>query len=418
MHVAFFRRQAGRFQRRREGGLAILRAAPDLAFVRGVERGGVHRLHRGVVLVGVVVDRLDLPGGAGDRRLRVAVLVADIGRLRGVEALGQPFGDRFAGDFGVLAFVPDDRQRVERGLGVPPGVGDDGNRGVADLDHLLDALHARDLGFVKALQLAAEHRAVLDRGIEHARQFDVDAVDHRAGGLVGGIEPQHRLAGDLPVLGVLQLDVGRRLELCGGLHHLAVGRGPARGRMGDDAVGRGAFRGRHLPFIGGGLDQHHARGGAALAHIILRAADAAAAAGREIAPRALAGDALAGGRKFGRDLRPVAFEFFGDQLGQTGERALAHLRAGDADHDGIIGPDHHPGVDFRRTVGGAHHGGSAERKIEAERQSGARSGGADHEGAAVELGHHMLIHGCPLMPLPRHGSPRAPARRCRSGRCW
>ena len=61
-----------------------------------------------------------------------------------------------ARDFGVLAFVPDDRQRIERGLGVPPGVGDDGDRGVADLHHLLDAFHVGDLGFVVALQLAAE----------------------------------------------------------------------------------------------------------------------------------------------------------------------------------------------------------------------------------------------------------------------
>ena len=83
---------------------------------------------------------------------------------------------------------------VERGLGVPPGVGDDGDGVVADLHHLLDALHARDLGFVEALQLAAEHRAVLDRGVEHSRQLDVDAVDHLAGGLVDGVEPLDALA--------------------------------------------------------------------------------------------------------------------------------------------------------------------------------------------------------------------------------
>ena len=165
--------------------------------------------------------------------------------------------------------------------------------------------------------------------------------------------------------------------------------------MRDDAVGGGAFRGRHLPFIGRGLDQHHARGGAALADIFLRGADAAAAAGREIAPGALAGDALAGRRIFGRDLRPVAFEFFGDELGEAGERALAHLRARDADHDGVVGPDHDPGVDFRRAVGGADHGRAAEGNVEAEREAGADGGGADHEGAAVESGRDVLVHGRP-----------------------
>ncbi len=127
VHLAFFGRQSRRFQRSGKRRFAVLRAAPDLAFVRCIERRGVHRLHGRVVLVGIVVDRFDLLDGAGNRSLGVAVLVADVGRLGVVEALGQPFGDRLAGDLGVLAFVPDDRQRIERGLGVPPGIGDDGD---------------------------------------------------------------------------------------------------------------------------------------------------------------------------------------------------------------------------------------------------------------------------------------------------
>ena len=45
--------------------------------------------------------------------------------------------------------------------------------------------------------------------------------------------------------------------------------------------------------------EHDARGGAALADVLVRLADAAAAAGGERAPHALAGDALAGRRVFG-----------------------------------------------------------------------------------------------------------------------
>ena len=124
VNLAFFGRQTRGFQHRGERRFAVLRSGPDLALVRGIKRGGVQRLHRGVVLVRIIVDRLDLLGGARDRGLGVAVLVADKGRLRIVEALGQPLGDRRAGDLGVVAFVPHDRQRIERGLGVPPGVGD------------------------------------------------------------------------------------------------------------------------------------------------------------------------------------------------------------------------------------------------------------------------------------------------------
>jgi hypothetical protein len=39
---------------------------------------------------------------------------------------------------------------------------------------------------------------------------------------------------------------------------------------------------------------------------------------------------------------PVAFEFFGDQLGEAGERTLAHFGARDADHAGIVRLDRDP----------------------------------------------------------------------------
>ena len=86
---------------------------------------------------------------------------------------------------------------------MPPGVGNDRDSVIVDLYHFLDALHARDFGFVEAFQFAAEHRAVLDCRVQHPRQFDVDAIGHLASGLVRGIEPFERFAGKLPVLWIL-----------------------------------------------------------------------------------------------------------------------------------------------------------------------------------------------------------------------
>ena len=60
---------------------------------------------------------------------------------------------------------------------------------------------------------------------------------------------------------------------------------------------------------------------------------------------------------------------------------------------------------------------------QAEREAAAERGGADDEGTAVELGSVERSSGTKFMAglltrSPRRGWPRAPAGRCRSGRCW
>ena len=138
----------------------------------------------------------------------------------------------------------------------------------------------------------------------------------------------------------------------------------------------------------------------------------------------LRADVLAGGRKFGRDLRPVAFQLLGDELREAGQRALAHLRAGDADHHRVVRPDHDPGVDLRRGVrrravpaasapsNGTRKPSDSPPPIAAE---------PSEKRAAVErigCGHRRVMVPPPVTPWRRRGSPRAPADRCRSGRYW
>jgi len=151
--------------------------------------------------------------------------------------------------------------------------------------------------------------------------------------------------------------------------------------MRNHAVGGGAFRDRHIPLVGRGLNQHLAGGGASLAQVILRGANADAAAGIETAPDALAGDTLTGRRIFGRHLRPIAFEFFRHQLRETGQRALPHFRTSDTNDHGVVWPDHHPGIDFRRTVRRADHGRAAKRKVKTDRKPAAN--GCEDKGAAI-----------------------------------
>ena len=112
----------------------------------------------------------------------------------------------------------------------------------------------------------------------------------------------------------------------------------------------------------------------------------------EKSPDALPFHALARGRVFGGHLRPVALEFLGDQLREARQRALPHLGARDADDDGVVGPDHDPGVDLGRAVGG-ERGRRTEGQLQAEGEAAADRGGADEELAARDLGRIEGHHG-------------------------
>ena len=352
------------------------------------------------------VDRLDLFRRALDRLGRVAVLPRAVGGARG-QTLLEVLGDGRVRLRCSRALVPDDRQRIERRFRPPPGIGDHGDAGVLHLHDLAHAGHAGDLRLVVALQLAAEHRAILDRGAQHARQLDVDGVHLAAVELVRGIEPLQRLARDGPVLRILELDaLGiRRLDLGGRRSDLAVAYRSLCCRMGDDAVRDLELADRHLPLIGRRLEQHHARGRAAATDIVLRGADAATAARAHVAPGALARKIGAGGDLLGRHLLPVALELLGDELGEAGNRALAHLGTRNADHAGVVGLDGDPYVEFGAAIGGdalRHCRAEPGRQVEPERESPSGGGGADDEFAARKLRGFVaddLVHDGPLQVL-------------------
>ncbi len=223
------------------------------------------------------------------------------------------------------------------------------------------------------------HRTGVHGRDQHAGHGEVDAVELLAGDLVDGVEPLQRLAGDRPVLRILELHFLRRLELGRRRGDGAIGGLLARA-VGDDAVGGGAFARRHLPVGRGRCDQHLAGHGAALADILVAFTDAAAAAGREILPDAVALQVLARGRILPGDFGPVAIQLFGDELGEAGQRALSHLRARDADHHLVVGMDHHPGVDLLNLRGMGRHEGNGK----AQREAASDGSAAHQEAPSVE----------------------------------
>ena len=247
---ALLQRQPGLFRKRRQRRLAVLRRHPHLGAIRRHLDGAIHRFHRRVGEKRRAVHRFDFLRRARDRFRRVAFLPERVGG-GSRQALLQVLGDGRARLRCVGPFVPDDRQRVERGLRMPPRIGDDGDGRVVDLDDAAHAGPAGDLRLVVASELAAEHRALLDRGTEHAGLLDVDRVHETAVQLRCGVQPLDRLAGDLPFLRILERDGLRirRSDLGRRGSDLAVARRSLRRRMRDHAVAHADLADRHLPLI-------------------------------------------------------------------------------------------------------------------------------------------------------------------------
>ena len=294
---------------------------------------------------------------------------------------------------GVGAFVPLQFQGVQCRFGTPPGVGHHRHRAVIDTNDLLYAGALQHRSVVKRFQLAAKHRAIHHRGIQHAWHGDIHAVNQFSCGFFDGIQPGQPFAGNLPVFRVFEFDLGRSGEFgrCG--RNLSIRSGARSRSVGNDALGDGAFSYGYFPFVCRSLHQHQTRRRAALAHIVLRATDALAAAGGKTTPRALARNTLAGGGVFGGDLGPVTFKLFGHELCQTGQGALPHLGACDAYDHLVIGLNHHPGVHLgRRGTHSLRLGFSQEWHVKTHHQGPGNRRGAPNELAARYAG---ALHAAP-----------------------
>ena len=399
VNFALLRPQAGSGSRCRQGGLAILRWRPEFAAFRRPDRHGIHRLHGRMVLMRIAVNRFDLACGAGERGRGIANTITNEG-LRRMEPGLHHLGERGAALLRMGPVIVGDGDLVERRLGLPPGLGDDRDGGLTDRHHLLHAGHLLRRAGVEAGDLAAEDRAILDRRVQHAGQLQVDAIDQLTVGLLNRIQARERLAGDGPAFGILERDVvGRRqLGRLGG--EAAIAGAPARPGMGHDAIGRGAFPGRHAPLIGRRLHQHHARRSATLADVFVALPDAARAAGREIAPDPVAGQILPRRRVFRGHLRPIGVQLLGHQLRKAGQRALTHFRTGDADDDGIIRLDHNPGIDLRHRGRAGLGGGTRHPDPKGEGPGGGRDGEEPTTGKLADSVHWNALPLQPRGPLP------------------
>ena len=138
---------------------------------------------------------------------------------------------------------------------------------------------------------------------------------------------------------------------------------------------------------------------------------------------------LAGRDLLGRHLLPVALELLGDELGEAGERALAHLGARDADHAGVVGLDRDPDVDLGAGIGGGLRrcaptpNGRWKPSARPPPAAAEPTMNLRRESFAALLRMVLFTADLPWLRFwtcrwPPCARPRGCADRCRSGRCW
>ena len=169
---------AARFRREGERRFRSLRAHPDVDAVFAPMRGRVERLHRRVREIGNLVERFDHFGRLREGRVTIAMAAAV--SERPIER-GAIFGGELRAVGGAgRAEVPFDRHGLQRFLGAPEIVGDD-RHAIGHRHGGEDSAPPGDGGEIIGFELAAEHRAIGDSGIGHARQTGVDPEMRRAG---------------------------------------------------------------------------------------------------------------------------------------------------------------------------------------------------------------------------------------------
>ncbi len=372
-------RQAGDRGHHPDDEIDPLVGRDDLAGVGRDLRRAVHRLHGRMGEERRGVGRLEPARGGRHRAGDVALALRGHPRLvePGLELCEQAV----AGQTGVGALVIGDRQRLDRFAGAPEAVRHDSDA-ARDLVHRNHAGHAADRSSVVAGDGRAEHRIVLHCGIDHAGQAGVDAELGGAVDLERRVGALGRGADQTELRRVLERWRGRRLEPRG-----CIGQGTiverAAGSGVHDLAGLGRAFGRiDAPLVRGRLDQHGPRGGARLAHHVVRAAHARAAAGD---PHLTAEEHLVSIARRGlldRERRQIGVQLLGHDLRDRRIGALTHLDERVVESDPAVGRDPEEGRHLRglRSAGAGH-----ERQTDAEHEAACGDRRAAEEGAPAEI---------------------------------
>ena len=226
--------------------LTVLRWTPNFAPGIAPQRGGIHGLHRCVILERIEVFSLHSLSSIFYRLGSIAAFIANH-RLGSGKTFLQTLIDGFAGLLGIGAFVPGDGKGIEGSFGLPPGFCDHGHGGVINLHGAQYPRHFGNRLGIKRLKQATVYRTGFYCSVYQPWKSNVSAINLFAGKLVSGVQPLDRLPCNGPVLWVFEYNIKRGCKLCRRSSYFTVALCFAAWCMRDDAVFTNALRDRHLP---------------------------------------------------------------------------------------------------------------------------------------------------------------------------
>lgn len=241
-------------------------------------------------------------------------------------------------------FLPSDCEFLTRGIGLPPGVGDDRDAAVesekigsaGESKNVADAGLFLDVFEIGGSDFAGENGTFFVDGPEHVGDAIVDGVERFAGDDGEVVHTSGGVADDFVVFGVFEGDgfeLGRSESGNSGSERTVGG-----GTIGcgvKDAAGRsGAFGFRDGPGLRGGDDEHLAAGGTDATEGIPVDGSGGATSG---ALRAVLRFVEIG--LHDADIFPIDVKFFGDKHGEHGFDALADFRIFGGDGEEVVGGD-------------------------------------------------------------------------------
>ena len=246
--------------------------------------------------------------------------------------------------------------------------------------HAFHGLHLRLVA--QAAHGHAQAWRMLDGGMEHAVDFQVDGVLRLAGGFVIGIQALDRLADPAELARVAQGNAGRvgHRHIQGGTCQFAVAQGATGSGVHHAAGLGGQLAERYAQLIGAGLHQHRAGEGAEAAHGRVAHAHRHAAAGdaHAIFHHHVG---FAGRGRFDDERGRVGIQFFTDDLRHGGVGTLAAFHEGAEQAHAAVWANLQEGGYLGSTLSGRAgrglHAGGAQRQAEADHQRAHRGAGQE-----------------------------------------